>query len=134
MFFLSPWHWINYLHLFWAFFFFYYPDGYLMDAIFPRYCLSIHLFISSLLFIWAQQHWFLFVNFAFSFCRLLLLSCPVITLFSMNQLLLFFHLLLFLLYPYFISYFPLFFCLFLTSDCTCNISLSALSPYIIISI
>lgn len=94
-------------------FLFYYPDGYLMDAIFPSYCLSIHLFISSLLFLWAQQNWFLFVNFAFSFCRLLLFSCPVITLFSMNEFLLFFHLLLFLLYPYFISSFPLFFASFL---------------------
>ena len=84
------------------------PYGTLWMAIFPGYCLSIHLLISSLLFLWAQQNWFLFFNFAFSFCRLLLLSGPVITLFSMNQFLLFFHLLLFLLYPYFISSFPLF--------------------------
>lgn len=82
-------------------------------AIFPGYCLSIHLLISSLLFLWAQQNWFLFVDFAFSLCRLLLLSGPVITLFSINQFLLFFHLLLFLLYPYFISSFPLFFASFL---------------------
>lgn len=61
-----------------------------MFATFHGYCLSTHLLVSSLLFVWAQHNWFLFVNFAFSFYNLLLLSCPLIDLFSINPFLFYF--------------------------------------------
>lgn len=62
---------------------------------------SVSLGLTKLVFI---------CQFCLSFLRLL--SWPMITLFAINQFLLFFHLLLFLLYPYFISSFPLFFASF----------------------
>lgn len=126
-------------------------DSYFMFATFHGYCLSTHLLLSSLLFVWAQHNWFLFVNFAFSFYN------PASLILSSNRpilhqpiLLLFFHLLLFLLstfasspwpslsichqwfFPFIFA--PIIFLLLSYKWLTFNVSVPSLSPYIYIVI
>ena len=131
MFFLSHWHWINYLQLFWALFFLLLPRWLPYGCYFPwllpintsfYFFSSVSLSSTKLVFICQFCLFFLQAVSLILSCDNPILHEPILVIFppSLISPLAIFH-----------QFFPFIFCLFLTSDCTCNISLPALSPYII---